>query len=127
MPQFTVRYRRNWIVWSAIASIDKIERDFLKDLNIHLIIHLDPVITSDEKTNALKEQVEQSMALLSPDIHIHDFRVVWGFDHSNLIFDVVVPFDVAWSDEELIIMIANEIHKINRPIMPLLPLITITF
>lgn len=95
------------------SVIDKIERDFLKDLNIHLIIHLDPVITSDEKTNALKDQVEQTMERLSPDIHIHDFRVVWGFDHSNLIFDVVVPFDVAWSDEELIIMIANEIHKIN--------------
>ncbi|WP_373483913.1 cation diffusion facilitator family transporter [Acetobacterium sp.] len=95
------------------SVIDKIERDFIKDMNIHLIIHLDPVITSDDKTNALKEQVEQTIAILSPDIHIHDFRVVWGFDHSNLIFDVVVPFDVEWSDEELIIMIANEIHKIN--------------
>jgi len=95
------------------SVIDKIERDFLKDLDIHLIIHLDPVITNDEKTNALQEQVEQTIAAISPEIHIHDFRVVWGFDHSNLIFDVVVPFDVEWSDEELTLMIANEIYKIN--------------
>jgi cation diffusion facilitator family transporter len=95
------------------SVIDKIERDFLKDMNIHLIIHLDPVITNDEKTNDLKEQVEQTIATISPDIHIHDFRVVWGYNHSNLIFDVVVPFDVEWSDEELSIMISNEIYKIN--------------
>jgi len=95
------------------SVIDQIERDFLKDLNIHLIIHLDPVITNDEKTTALKEQVEQTIAGLSPEIHIHDFRVVWGYNHSNLIFDVVVPYDAPWSDEELSMMIANEIYKIN--------------
>lgn len=57
--------------------------------------------------------MEQTIARISPDIHIHDFRVVWGYNHSNLIFDVVVPFDVEWSDEELNIMISNEIYKIN--------------
>jgi len=76
------------------SVIDKIERDVLKDMDINLIIHLDPVVITDERTNALKEQVEQTIETLLPDIHIHDFRVVWGFDHSNLIFDVVVPFDV---------------------------------
>lgn len=95
------------------SVIDKIERDVLKDMDINLIIHLDPVVITDERTNALKEQVEQTIETLLPDIHIHDFRVVWGFDHSNLIFDVVVPFDVEWSDEELILMISNEIYKIN--------------
>ncbi|MBI4857642.1 MAG: cation transporter [Acetobacterium woodii] len=95
------------------SVIDKIERDFLKDLDIHLIIHLDPVITNDEKTNELKEKTKQTIASISPDLHIHDFRVVWGFDHSKLIFDVGVPFDVEWSDEELTIMISNEIYKIN--------------
>lgn len=95
------------------SVIDQIERDFLKDMHIHLIIHMDPVITDDEKTNILKQKVEQAIATISSDIHIHDFRVVWGFNHSNLIFDVVVPFDVEWSNEELTIMIATEIYKIN--------------
>ena len=95
------------------SVIDQIERDFLKDMHIHLIIHMDPVITDDEKTNTLKQKVEQAIATISSDIHIHDFRVVWGFNHSNLIFDVVVPFDVEWSNEELKIMITTEIYKIN--------------
>lgn len=95
------------------SVIDQIERDFLKDMHIHLIIHMDPVITDDEKTNILKQKVEQAIATISSDIHIHDFRVVWGFNHSNLIFDVVVPFDVEWSNEELKIMITTEIYKIN--------------
>lgn len=95
------------------SLIDKIERDFLKDMDIHLVIHLDPVVTNDEKTKALKEKVENVIDNISADIHIHDFRVVWGFNHSNLIFDVVVPFDIEWGDKELTDLIAKEIYKIN--------------
>ncbi|WP_352419224.1 hypothetical protein [Proteiniborus sp.] len=44
---------------------------------------------------------------------MHDFRVVWGKSHSNLIFDVVVPFDFKWSDDELVKLISERIYKLN--------------
>lgn len=93
--------------------IDNIERDFLKDYGIHLVIHLDPVITDDEKTNELKGAVSRLIQELSPEVSIHDFRVVWGVSHSNLIFDIVVPFDFKMSDAELIKVISERVYKIN--------------
>ena len=93
--------------------IDNIERDFLRERSIHLVIHLDPIVTNDEKTNKLKAVVENLIEQMSPKISMHDFRVVWGMSHSNLIFDIVVPFDFEWSDDELIKLISDGIHKID--------------
>lgn len=94
--------------------VDNIERDFLKDRGIHLVIHLDPVVTNDAKTTQLKETVHHLVKEISPEISIHDFRVVWGVSHSNLIFDVVIPFDFQWSDDELVKMITEKVYGINR-------------
>lgn len=93
--------------------VDNIERDFLKNHGINLVIHLDPVVINDEKTNQLKAKVENLIGQISPGISIHDFRVVWGLSHSNLIFDVVVPFDFHLKDEELANLITDKIHEIN--------------
>jgi len=93
--------------------IDNIERDFLKNQSINMVIHLDPIITNDPKTNELKNSVKNIIEQISPKICMHDFRVVWSVTHSNLIFDVVVPFDFKWSDDELIKLIADEIHNID--------------
>jgi len=94
--------------------IDNIERDFLQEQGIHLVIHLDPIVTNDEKTNALKTDVENIVRQISPKISMHDFRVVWGVTHSNLIFDVVDSFGSPWSDEALIQLISDEIKKIDE-------------
>lgn len=93
--------------------IDNIERDFLKDYGIHLVIHLDPIVINDPKTNELKVVVKKLIEQISPEISMHDFRVVWGVSHSNLIFDVVVPFDFHLGEDELIELISEEIYKIN--------------
>jgi cation diffusion facilitator family transporter len=93
--------------------IDNIERDFLKDQGIKLVIHLDPVATNDVKTKQLKGTLENVIGKISPEISIHDFRVVWGVTHSNLIFDVVVPFDFQLNDQELEKLISDKIHEIN--------------
>jgi cation diffusion facilitator family transporter len=93
--------------------IDNIERDFLEKHGIHLVIHLDPVVTNDERTNKLKAEVEKIIEEISPKISMHDFRVVWGVSYSNLIFDVVVPFNFEWEDEELIEHIRNKVYQIN--------------
>lgn len=93
--------------------IDNIERDFLKDNGIHLVIHLDPIVTSDERTNELKMQVGELIRNISPKIGMHDFRVVWGTTHSNLIFDVSVSFDFPLSDAELTQRISEEVSKLD--------------
>jgi cation diffusion facilitator family transporter len=92
--------------------IDNIERDFLKD-GIHLVIHLDPVVTGDERTNDLKIKLESQIAQISPHIGIHDFRAVWSISHTNLIFDVVVPYGFEPGDKELIKMIADSITALD--------------
>lgn len=93
--------------------IDNIERDFLREKGIHLVIHLDPIVTNDPKTNELKEHVYNIIKEISPQISMHDFRVVWGTTHSNLIFDICDPFEFGMSDAELTNLIAEKIHDID--------------
>lgn len=81
--------------------IDRIERDFLTDGNIHLVIHLDPVVTGDERANRLKVYVEESLRAISDEITMHDFQAVWKPEGSHVIFDIVVPYRFSWSDERL--------------------------
>lgn len=93
--------------------IDNIERDFMKEQGVHLVIHLDPVVTSDEKTNKLKNTIQAEIYKISKEISIHDFRVVFGTTHSNFIFDVVVPFDFKWNDEEIISIISDRVSQLD--------------
>jgi cation diffusion facilitator family transporter len=94
--------------------IDNIERDFLREYSINLVIHLDPVVTNDLKTNELKVLINDIVNKISDKISMHDFRVVWGISHSNLIFDIVAPFDFDLSDCELIKCVSEEISKIDK-------------
>lgn len=71
--------------------IDNIERDFSRDLCIHMVIHLDPVIVGDARTDALHRKVQSLVTALYPTVTIHDFRVIWGVTHSNIVFDAAVP------------------------------------
>ena len=81
--------------------IDNIERDFERDLGIHLVIHLDPVVVGDARTDALKAQVVQAVGRLYPAATLHDFRVVWGVTHTNVVFDAAVPFEEKDADGEI--------------------------
>ncbi len=100
--------------------IDNIERDFLLKKGIHLVVHMDPIMTGDEKTNALREQVRQQLLEISPDISMHDFRVVWGPTHSNLVFDVCVSFEFPLSDEELTEKIGERVRSIDEHYYPVI-------
>ncbi len=93
--------------------IDNIERDFLEQEGIHLVIHLDPVITCDEKANALHEAVLTKVKELYPRSAIHDFRVVWGVTHSNVLFDVAVPFSVADSDQQVKERVSRAVESLD--------------
>lgn len=93
--------------------IDNIEREFLTQKGIHLVIHMDPIITDDERTNALREKVQKMIPEIAPEITMHDFRVVWGPTHANLVFDICVPFGFRMSDEDLLHIINAGIHAMN--------------
>lgn len=94
--------------------IDNIERDFAKDLNINLVIHLDPIITDDKEINALRSMTEKIIRTVDENLTMHDFRVVKGETHTNLIFDVVVPVDYELHSSKLAELIEKEIKKENE-------------
>lgn len=73
--------------------IDNIEHDMWNDMHVRLNIHMDPIDTKNKQLAALKERVSNAIAKLDPDLSIHDFRMVNGDTHVNLVFDVVVPYD----------------------------------
>ena len=93
--------------------IDNIERDISKKFNLSLVIHMDPLATNDEGVNELRRQVIEIITIIDPQFSIHDFRVVYGPTHSNLIFDVLVPVSYKTSDDELKEIIDVEIRKID--------------
>lgn len=93
--------------------IDNIERDFSRDLGIHMVIHLDPVIVGDARTDALHRKVQSLVTALYPTVTIHDFRVIWGVTHSNIVFDAAVPFAVKDSDAVITQKFEAEIQKLD--------------
>lgn len=94
--------------------VDNIERDFLSEKGISLVIHMDPIDTGNEKTIKLKEQVTKIISEIDENLHFHDFRVVHGETRSKILFDIVVPVKFGISDDELINLITKEIKKIDH-------------
>lgn len=88
-------------------TIDNIERDFAKDLDINLVIHLDPIITNDKEINHLRTMTEGILKSIDSSFTMHDFRVVKGETHTNLIFDVVIPVEYDIKSNDLV----KEIEK----------------
>ena len=78
--------------------IDDMERECLKSHNIHLVIHYDPVVTDDPVLNRLREETEKILSEMDPQLRTHDFRMVEGDGHRNLIFDIALP--QAWTGQE---------------------------
>lgn len=91
--------------------IDRIERDFTLELGIHLVIHLDPIIKDDEVSNALQSLVLNILQEIDPILSIHDFRIVQGVTHTNLIFDITVPPEFKTSDKELAYLIDRKVKE----------------
>lgn len=94
--------------------MDQIERDFKKDLNIHLVVHLDPTILDSPEINELKEMVNDIICEIDRDLTFHDFRVVIGEENKNVLFDVVVPPEYKYSDEELEKIITDKIAEASN-------------
>ena len=94
--------------------IDNAEARLSKELNCNAVIHMDPVRVGDPFTDSLKTMVKEIVSSMDEKMTIHDFRIVTGPTHTNLIFDVLVPFRVKMTDEEVILNIKKEVHKNNK-------------
>lgn len=82
--------------------MDNIERDFKEQLDLLLTIHMDPIETNDELTNIFSNNTLDVLMSIDPIIKYHDFRIVKGNTHINVLFDVVVPQKYKYKDEELV-------------------------
>lgn len=93
--------------------IDTIEQDFLNDLNVNVVIHLDPIVI-DEETMSLKEKVSDIIKEIDPLINFHDFRVVKGIKQTKILFDVAVPNKFRIKDKDLRELLTTKIQQINE-------------
>lgn len=93
--------------------IDDIENDVKKEMGIDLTIHYDPIEVNNERVTELKEITESVVRKVNPELSIHDFRIVDGPMHTNLIFDVVIPYGFKESPKEIISEISSQISEIN--------------
>lgn len=81
--------------------IDRIEKELEEKFQCEAVIHMDPTVTDDIYTKKLREKIEKVVKHTGIEFTIHDFRVVRGDTHTNVIFDLVIPFDYYLSDKEV--------------------------
>ena len=91
--------------------IDDMERECLRSHNVHLVIHYDPVVTDDPELTALKERVSDLLRERDHRLSLHDFRMVQGKRHMNLVFDVALPTDLQGQEEAIQQTVEDSLNK----------------
>ena len=94
--------------------VDAIEKDFVENTNIVLTGHLDPIVTDDERVTKLKNKVEQIVNELNKDFSVHDFRMVFGENRTNVLFDVAVPYEYFENKEKIKASIEQSLSQIDK-------------
>ena len=94
--------------------MDVIERDVRENHGVDLTIHMDPVNTDDEETISVKEQVIKIVKRIDETLTIHDFRMVKGITHTNVLFDIAIPIKFKMTKTELRKYLEQEIKTINE-------------
>lgn len=95
--------------------IDNLEREIKDQMNIELVIHMDPILINDPDTMFYRNQLEQAIQETKKPWSFHDFRIIKGKTHTNLVFDLLVPFDEACTKKEMTQMIMEHMH-VNHPV-----------
>lgn len=90
--------------------IDNLERNIKERLGIACTIHMDPIVTDDETVISLKSFLRKTMVECDLDLSIHDFRVVVGESHTNLIFDIVIPYEYPVQENDVCSIIAKAVE-----------------
>ena len=100
-------------VFATHDCIDNVEKRLYVELGIRTTIHMDPIVTDDEKVTALRTRVATAVKEIDIRLTIHDFRYVEGITHSNLIFDVTVPFEIKDSNDRIKELVSDKIAEID--------------
>lgn len=95
--------------------IDDIECDALAELNVHLVIHYDPVMEGDSEWDAMGTAVAQAVCSVSPRLSVHDFRMVRGAKQTKLVFDLAIPYEMHHRRRELRDEINTELKNAGVP------------
>lgn len=95
-------------------TIDNIEQTLCREFGCRAVIHMDPISVDDEATCALRDKVQALLPRIGENVTMHDFRMVSGQTHTNLIFDVVVPFSLKRSDNEIKRQLSEMIAEIDQ-------------
>ena len=122
MCSFHAEVPQNADIMEAHDAIDHIEREIYQKFGVETTAHMDPIATEDEAVNNLREQVRDLVREVNPDMNIHDFRVTRGPQHTNLIFDVVVPHRSKVSDEEIAGEITRRVQALDPSYYPVFQL-----
>ena len=86
---------------SCHELIDDLERLCLEKHNIHLVIHYDPVVVGDPEQDSLRATIFDTLQAIDPRLNLHDFRLVRGAGHTNLIFDIALPADMIGAEKRI--------------------------
>ena len=98
-------------IMDAHDMIDHIEMRLMQEYQCEATIHMDPVVTDDEQTTKTKEKVEELVRQYNETLSIHDFRMVTGKTHTNVIFDLVIPYGKQYQVSKIVREIRQKIHN----------------
>ena len=98
-------------IFETHDHIDNIEREVKENMNIDLVLHMDPVKVNDPETELYRAKVVKAIHQIDPKWGFHDFRIVSGPTHVNLVFDLVIPFEEKYSQEEIEDMLLKHIQS----------------
>lgn len=98
-------------IFETHDHIDNIEREVKENMNIDLVLHMDPVKVNDPETELYREKVVEAIHQIDPKWGFHDFRIVSGPTHVNLLFDLVIPFEEKYTQEEIEAMLLKHIQS----------------
>lgn len=98
-------------IFETHDHIDNIEREVKENMNIDLVLHMDPVKVNDPETELYRAKVVEAIHQIDPKWGFHDFRIVSGPTHVNLVFDLVIPFEEKYSQEEIEAMLLKHIQS----------------
>ncbi len=93
---------------------DNVERDVYKELNIFLVCHLDPVKLNDPETELLKNELTKVIKSFNDELSLHDFRIVSGKTHTNVIFDVVLPFNLRDKESQIKKAVTDYLNSLDK-------------
>lgn len=94
--------------------IDTIEADVLERLNVHLVIHYDPVLENDEEWAQMRKLIETIILDIDPRLSMHDFRIVRGSEQPKLVFDLAVPYSMSREHKNLTKAVQEELQSKDK-------------